>query len=334
MKRLLATTLGRGCARRPGGTAAADSIVYVKDQQRLDRQPRRLGRPRGHDGRRVRLALPVARRRPTTAPSRPAGAQEIVKLDQQGTVLAQWDPHRPPYSASFAGEPPPGRRGHARTARRSPTRSTATAASRAPRAARRHVTVYLSADRKQELRLRVQPHGARVDLEQRDPRLRRLRQERRCSTRRTPATTTPSPLVRRPGRDRDIADGELSRARATAWRCCATTATTSTCRSTRSTACTSRAGGGVQRPARSRTLNDPTWSPDGKRLAFALKEGIEVLPLPNVVAGDCPGAQSGKVVLPGRQRARLGPARTSSRATRSRPTSRRGRRCRRRWTRA
>jgi hypothetical protein len=55
------------------------------------------------------------------------------------------------------------------------------------------------------------------------------------------------------------------------------------------------------------TLNDPSWSPDGKRIAFEHKDGIEVLGLPNVVAGDCPGAQSGTVVLPGGSEPDWGP---------------------------
>jgi hypothetical protein len=56
------------------------------------------------------------------------------------------------------------------------------------------------------------------------------------------------------------------------------------------------------------SLQDPSWSPDGKRVAFAHSEGVEVMALPNVVAGDCPGAQSGKVVLPGGSEPDWGPA--------------------------
>jgi hypothetical protein len=56
------------------------------------------------------------------------------------------------------------------------------------------------------------------------------------------------------------------------------------------------------------TLDDPTWSPDGTRLAFAHAEGIEVLSLPVVTAGECPGAQSVGVVIPGGSEPDWGPA--------------------------
>src|SRR5690349_5383999 len=56
------------------------------------------------------------------------------------------------------------------------------------------------------------------------------------------------------------------------------------------------------------TLAGPSWSPDGTKLAFQDVEGIEVLPLPQVVAGDCPGASSSTVVLPGASAPDWGPA--------------------------
>ncbi|MGZ4186584.1 MAG: hypothetical protein ACXVFA_14580 [Solirubrobacteraceae bacterium] len=56
------------------------------------------------------------------------------------------------------------------------------------------------------------------------------------------------------------------------------------------------------------TFAGPSWSPDGTKLAFQDEQGIEVLPLPQVVDGDCPGASSSTVVLPGASAPDWGPA--------------------------
>ncbi|MGZ4248086.1 MAG: hypothetical protein ACXVUE_07240 [Solirubrobacteraceae bacterium] len=56
------------------------------------------------------------------------------------------------------------------------------------------------------------------------------------------------------------------------------------------------------------SLSGPSWSPDGTKLAFADSQGIEVMPIPSVVDGDCPGAASSAVVLPGATAPDWGPA--------------------------
>ena len=56
------------------------------------------------------------------------------------------------------------------------------------------------------------------------------------------------------------------------------------------------------------TLDNPTWAPDGRSVAFALGTGIEVLPLPNVEPGLCNGAGSSRLVLPGGSEPDWGPA--------------------------
>ena len=56
------------------------------------------------------------------------------------------------------------------------------------------------------------------------------------------------------------------------------------------------------------TLNSPTWSPDGRTIAFEQKEGIETIPLPTVAPNDCSGASSGTVVVPGGKEPDWGPA--------------------------
>ena len=56
------------------------------------------------------------------------------------------------------------------------------------------------------------------------------------------------------------------------------------------------------------SLAGPSWAPDGTKLAFADAQGIEVLSLPQVVSGDCPGAGGSTVVPPGGSAPDWGPA--------------------------
>jgi WD40-like Beta Propeller Repeat len=56
------------------------------------------------------------------------------------------------------------------------------------------------------------------------------------------------------------------------------------------------------------SLAGPSWSPDGTKLAFADAHGIEVMPIPSVLDGDCPAAASSTVILPGASAPDWGPA--------------------------
>ncbi len=60
------------------------------------------------------------------------------------------------------------------------------------------------------------------------------------------------------------------------------------------------------------SIASPSWSPDGTKLAFADSAGIEVLPLPHVIDGECPGAASSRVILPGATAPDWGPASISA----------------------
>jgi Dipeptidyl peptidase IV (DPP IV) N-terminal region/WD40-like Beta Propeller Repeat len=56
------------------------------------------------------------------------------------------------------------------------------------------------------------------------------------------------------------------------------------------------------------SIAGPSWSPDGTKLAFQDSHGIEVMDLPSVVPGDCPGATSSTPIVPGAAAPDWGPA--------------------------
>ena len=56
------------------------------------------------------------------------------------------------------------------------------------------------------------------------------------------------------------------------------------------------------------SLDSPTWSHDGRTIAYAIAAGVETMSLPNVAPGTCAGAGSSRLVLPGAAEPDFGPA--------------------------
>ena len=287
------------------GEAAADSIVYVKDRNLWIANPDgSANRQITFDGREYSSYTD-----PTQSDDGTIWAgkgQEIVKLDQQGSVLAQWDPPAAMDSVSHAMDDvpqdlavsPDGRKlAYSMYSYQCPVAADCTA---------RTTTVYTWADhltKTEELgyELNVQSPqwvsndrvlvfggaGSSVNFD-------------------APKTGTYDHVhwFDDPNRE-DLADGELSpqgdrlvtlrsygsNLHMEIWKVANTTDTpTATC---------------IAGPDAS--LNDPTWSPDGRRLAFEVKEGIQILTLPSIEDG-CPGSQSSDTIIPGGTMPDWGPA--------------------------
>jgi hypothetical protein len=286
------------------GEASADSIVYVKDRNVWIANPDGTGnRQVTFDGREYSSYTD-----PTQSDDGTIWAgkgQEIVKFDQQGTVLAKWDPPGAQDSVSagmdevpqdLAVTPDGKKLAYSMYRYSCPVAADCTA---------RTTTVYSWADRltkSDELgyELNVQSPqwvsddrvlvfggaGSSVNFD-------------------APGTGDYDHVHWFDDPDHeDLADGELSpqgdrlatlrsygsNLHLQIWRVADTTATPTA-------ACS----------AADASLNDPTWSPDGKRLAAEVKEGIQVLSLPSVEDG-CPGSQVSPVAIPGGTQPDWGPA--------------------------
>ena len=318
----LAAVLAVAISLAAAGTAAADSIVYIKDHNVW------IAKPDGSGARSVttdgKSDWPY--RSPSQANDGTISAgrgSEVVKLDQQGNILAQFDPPVPAGTASFGASPP---QDVAVSPDGSKVAYTFYGYSCLPGAScgTRQMTVYSPSGSANSLGhefsltnpewvtngsvLGFSGYGNQVNFDQ-------------------PGSGDYDAKHWFDDGETDLTDGELSKqgdrlallrnyGSNTHLQIYAVSGFTSA----PAKACNTGA---------EESLHDPTWSPDGKRLAFAHSEGVEVLPLPERGRRRLPERPERKGHPARRLRARLGPRRRAAalrdqRGRRPRPHAREG----------
>jgi hypothetical protein len=296
-----AAVLAAATSLAAAGAAAADSIVYIKDHNVW------IANPDGSGARAVTSGgesdWPF--RSPSQANDGTIAAgfgSDVVRLDQQGNILSRFDPPVPAGTASFGASPP---QDVAISPDGSKVAYTFYGYSCLPGAScgTRQMTVYSHSDRAEALGhefsltnpewitngsvLGFSGWGNQVNFDQ-------------------PGSGDYDAKHWFDDGETDLTDGELSKQgdRLALLRNYGTNTHLQFYAVNGFTAAPARAC----QTGTDESLHDPSWSPDGRRVAFAHSEGVEVMALPSIVPGDCPGAQSGKVVLPGGSEPDWGPA--------------------------
>ena len=287
------------------GTAAADSIVYVKDRNIWIANPDGSGnRQVTFDGREYSSYIDPAQAADGTIWA--GKGQDIVKLDQQGTVLAQWDPPAAVDSVSHSMDEVPQDLAVSPDGKRIAYSMYSYSCPVAASCGARTTTVYSWADRKTE----TSELGYALNIQSpqwiSNDRVLAFGGAGQQTVFDGPNTGEYDAVHWFDDPDNeDISDGELSpqgdrlaalrsygdNLHLQIWKVASLSAAPTA-------ACTAGPDS---------SLSAPTWSPDGKRLAFEVKEGIQILTLPSVEDG-CPGSQVSAVVIPGGTDPDWGPA--------------------------